>query len=250
MAFDAQDLVKQALERHPGKLSVSCSFGKDSMVVLHMALKVNPDIPVTFANTGVEFPETLDFKERMKDEWNLNLYESKPIKSFWECVDSYGIPKPRGKDHAPKCCKYCKEKPMQILQESLGMVGYFTGLTSAESRQRKLIAMRYDNEKAPRMEYEDVKFCGQRWHNIGENMWKYHPIMYWSEKDVWDYHGKNNIPHNEVYDKWGGIYDRVGCLPCTAYLNWDKKLSVSHPTLFHIMKVKGDSSWRQLGDFM
>ena len=70
MVFDAQDLVKQAIERDKSNIAVACSFGKDSMVVLQMALKIDPNIKVIFENTGVEFPETIKFKNKIKKEWN------------------------------------------------------------------------------------------------------------------------------------------------------------------------------------
>ena len=79
--FEAADLVRQAIERHKGHIAVACSFGKDSMVVVRMALDVDPNIIIIFENTGVEFRETINFKNRMKVEWNLNLHETKPLKS-------------------------------------------------------------------------------------------------------------------------------------------------------------------------
>ena len=39
MVFEPQDLIKQAIERHKEQIAVACSFGKDSMMVLKMALK-------------------------------------------------------------------------------------------------------------------------------------------------------------------------------------------------------------------
>ena len=238
--FDAPDLIKQAIERHGDNIAVACSFGKDSLVVLHMALKINPDIKVIFENTGVEFPETIEFKEQLKKEWNLNLYETKPLKSFWDCVKVYGLPKKRkqgGKgSNSPKCCHYLKEEPARILQQKLGVKAIITGLQACESRSRKLIAKRYDNKKAPYMVKDDIEFCSQRWFTISTGMWNYHPIMLWSTKQVWDYINQNDLPINSVYQKWNKVYDRCGCLPCTAYLNWEKKLSKSHPALYRRLK--------------
>ncbi|MBD3355071.1 phosphoadenosine phosphosulfate reductase family protein, partial [Candidatus Woesearchaeota archaeon] len=85
--FDAEELTKQAIERYKENIAVACSFGKDSIVVLHMALKYKPDIKVMFNNTGVEFPETIKYKEMLVKKWNLNLIETKPIKTFWQCVE-------------------------------------------------------------------------------------------------------------------------------------------------------------------
>ncbi len=250
--FEALDLVKQAIIRHGDNIAVACSFGKDSMAVLHMALSVKSDIPVIFENTGVEFVETIRFKNRMKVEWNINLYETKPLKTFWQCIEEYGLPKTRkrgGKgSNAPKCCFYLKEKPALILQRELGINAIFTGLQACESNSRSLIAMRYDNKKAPYMSKDDVEFCSQRWYTRSTNVWNYHPIMLWSTEQVWEYTAKNKIPINEVYTKWDGIYPRCGCLPCTAYLSWGKRLSISHPRLYnHLINLKREGQLGLLG---
>jgi len=240
MSFEAQELIKQAIERHGEHIAVACSFGKDSMVVLKMALNVDPNVKVIFENTGVEFPETIKYKEKMKKEWNLNLFETKPLKSFWELIDKYGLPsirKQKGKgSNSPKCCHYLKEKPALILQRKLKVNAIITGLQACESRSRGLIAKRYDNKKAPYMSKDDVEFCSQRWYTRSTAMWNYHPIMLWSINEVWKYIKDNNIPINEVYIKWNKIYPRCGCLPCTAYTSWEKRLSISHPKLYRKLK--------------
>ena len=257
MTFDAQDLVKQAIERHGDHIAVACSFGKDSMAVLHMALQVDPNIKVLFENTGVEFPETIAYKERMKKEWNLNLYETKPLKTFWECANEYGLPKCRktgGKgSNSPKCCQYLKEIPGMRLEKELGVNAVITGLQACESRSRSLLAKRYDNGKAPYMEKkfndEIVEFCSQRWYTKSTNKWSYHPIMLWSIDDVWSYIKEQNIPINPVYKKWGGIYPRCGCLPCTAYKSWEERLSISHPKLYRKLKQMQDPKQEILAVF-
>ena len=250
--YEAKELIKQAIQRHKGHIAVACSFGKDSMVILKMALEVDPNIPVIFENTGVEFSETIKFKDKIKKEWNLNLYETKPLKTFWDCVKLYGVPKPRkqgGKgSNSPKCCHYLKEKPALILQRKLGIKAIITGLQACESRSRGLIAKRYDNKKAPYMSKDDVEFCSQRWYTRSTDMWNYHPIMLWSIKDVWDFIKKENIPINEVYTKWNGLYPRCGCLPCTAYISWEERLSKSHPKLYLTLKKLQDPNQKVLGE--
>ncbi len=256
--FEVDDLIRQAIKRHGDRIAVACSFGKDSMVVLQKALVYNPNIKVIFENTGVEFLETIHFKNRIKKEWNLNLHETKPLKSFWQCIEEYGLPTTRksmGKgSNAPKCCHYLKEKPGLIMQRELGINAILTGIQACESRSRTLIAMRYDNKKAPYMSKDDIEFCSQRWYTRSTDTWMYHPIMLWSIKDVWDYTAGNNIPVNEVYTKWDangetntdvipgeGLYPRCGCLPCTAYLSWQERLSISHPRLYnHLINIKGE----------
>ena len=253
--FKAQELIKEAIERHGDHIAVACSFGKDSMAVLHMALKINPHIKVIFENTGVEFPETIRYKNMMKEKWNINLYETKPLKTFWQCLDKYGLPSTRktsGKgSNSPKCCHYLKEKPGLILEKELGINAIITGLQACESRSRKLIAKRYDNKKAPYMSKEfdgdTVEFCSQRWYTRSTGIWNYHPIMLWSIKEVWDYTKENNIPINEVYTKWNGIYPRCGCLPCTAYTSWRDRLPISHPKLYAKLIKLEDPKQMKLG---
>ncbi len=243
--FEAEDLIKQAIKRYGDAIAVACSFGKDSMVVLHMALKYDPNIKVIFENTGAEFKETIHFKNRMKKEWNLNLYETTPLKSYWQCVEEYGLPTVRKKggkgSNAPKCCHYLKERPGLILQKELGVNAIITGLQACESRSRTLIALRYDNKKAPYMSKDDVEFCSQRWYTRSTATWGFHPIMWWTTEQVWQYIADNNIPINEVYTKWNGLYPRCGCLPCTAYISWADRLSISHPKLYkHLISIKGE----------
>jgi len=240
--FEAEDLVRQGIKRHGNHIGVACSFGKDSMVVLHMALKVKPDIKVFFNNTGIEFPETIKFKEKLKKEWNLNLIEMRPYKgmTFWKCVEKYGLPEFRGgksKNRTPKCCYYLKEKPAITAYGKEGIVAIFTGIMASESRNRHLLIQRYDKSVDLK---DDVKFCGQRYFARTWNIWKYHPIAYWSEEDVWNYIEEHDIPVNPVYTKWNGIYNRLGCLPCTGHRNWERKLSKSHPKLYLKLKRMQD----------
>jgi len=233
--FEAKDLVKQAIERHGDNIAVACSFGKDSIVVLHIALKYDPNIKVMFNNTGVEFPETITYKKMLVRKWDLNLIETKPIKGFWECVNEYGIPQVRGKgkNRTPKCCYYCKEKPAMVSFKENKVVAVITGLMAEESRNRRLLAIRYNNTD---QEKDDIMFCGQRYYAKSWGLWKYHPLMYWKEKEIWSYIKNNKIPINPVYTKWGGLYPRCGCLPCTAYKSWEERLSKSHHNLY--LKLK------------
>lgn len=272
MTFEAQDLIKQAIDRHDQHIAIACSFGKDSIKVLKMALNVDTNVKVIFENSGVEFPETIRYKEQTVKEWGLNYSETKPLKTFWQCLNEYGLPQIRkggGKgSNAPKCCHYLKERPAMLLQKKLGVNAVITGLQACESNSRRLLALRYDNGKAPYMKKsfndEVVEFCSQRWYTKSTGCWNYHPIMLTSTKEVWDWTLKNNIPINPVYWKWdieGNVYEslpdiivhkkgylllngikalypRCGCLPCTAYINWEKRLSVSHPKLYEMLKER------------
>ena len=90
--FTVKKMILQQIEKYMSQHSnpvVACSFGKDSLVVLHMVRQINPDIPVIFNNTLSEFPDTLLFKRQLQEKWTLNLVEAKPLDgwNFWKIVD-------------------------------------------------------------------------------------------------------------------------------------------------------------------
>jgi 3'-phosphoadenosine 5'-phosphosulfate sulfotransferase (PAPS reductase)/FAD synthetase len=236
MSFEADELIRQAINRHRGHIAVNWSGGRDSTAVLHMALKEDPQIIVIFENTLCESGETWRYIRMLAREWNLNLHITKPEKTFWQCVREYGLPTIRGTDnvsHSPKCCQYLKERPGDAMKKKLGIVAYFTGLMKEESHQRFLTLTRYDTGGKS---HDEIAFCAQRYYKKSTNEWAYHPIANWPSEDVDQYYKDNNLPINQFYVKWGGLYKRSGCLLCTAYSSWEDRLSISHPFAYRRLK--------------
>lgn len=230
-------IISRAINKFNDDCAVSCSFGKDSLLVLKKALEIKPDIKVLFCNTLNEFPETIELMRRLKDEWNLNLIETRPYKNmtFRKCLDKYGLPKIRLKgsnSHSPRCCWYLKEKPAIEAIKEYNIKCLLTGLTEAESYNRFLLSKRYEKCSMEKdgLHYTSFYYFAKTW-----NVWKFHPIMKLKEKEVFDLTTKLNIPLNEVYTKWDCIYRRCGCLMCTAYLDWEKKLSITHPNIYKFL---------------
>lgn len=232
---------------------VATSFGKDSGVALHLARQVMPDIPCVFNNTLVENPDTIRFKKRLVDEWNLNLVEVKPLNgwTFWKVVEKYGFPvgQRRGGSATTKCCYYLKKAPMKRAMKEHGWDLVIDGMSIYESRQRYL---NFIHPKNPRTD------PGYRF-NKGWNCHKYSPIWNWKPSDVWDYIEHHNLPYNPYYDKElsdnprftkrghrdKGFYRclRVGCWPCTIPLkyepDWTKHLRMFYPHLYKLLLKKG-----------
>lgn len=228
--YEPQELIKEAIEKFGDQVCVSCSFGSCSVVVLHMALQVNPKIKVVFNNTGVEYPETYAYRDLLKKDWNLNLIETKPIKSFWQCVKEYGFPLSRtpgqwrnreDKSLKPKCCIYLKEKPMAKATKEHHIRASLTGLRCAESQVRMFTL-------GQRGQSYDTKKWGM--------LWRYHPIGFWTHKQIWNYLKEHNIPINQIYLKGK---DRSGCMPCTGFLYWEKQLSKANLKMYrYVQKLR------------
>lgn len=69
-----------------GDVCVSFSGGKDSTVLAHLVHQEYPDVPLVFANTGLEYPEIQAFARRMGAEF------VRPKMSFSEVISRYGYP--------------------------------------------------------------------------------------------------------------------------------------------------------------
>ena len=65
----------------------SFSGGKDSTVLLHIARQMFPEIKAVFSNTGLEFPETVNFVKTFD-----NVDFVKPKMSYMSVIKKYGYP--------------------------------------------------------------------------------------------------------------------------------------------------------------
>ena len=213
----ARQLVRFFCNFFPKNCAVSCSFGKDSTVVLALVREVMPEVPVIFNNTGVQYGETYRFKSHLVEEWNLNLIETKPIKSFWEVADKYGLPD--GKKKSDRCCDYLKEIPYRKVVKKYGFAVSFTGITVLESRHRMF----------------HICESGQAYYSRKDNVMKVHPIAFWTPQEVWDFINRVRIPVNPAYEKYG--IERLGCVPCTSHKMWREQMAKVNPKLYaHIQR--------------
>jgi len=80
------EVFKQAEWIEPQNRFVFWSGGKDSTVALHLILRAWKDPKVVFVDTGITLPETLEYINKLKEEWNLNVTILKPEINFWEYV--------------------------------------------------------------------------------------------------------------------------------------------------------------------
>lgn len=217
----ALKLIENAIKKTSNPC-VAFSCGKDSTVVKYLVELLLPDIRSVFNNTKVEFKETNRFKKTIK-----NLDETLPIKTFWKCVELYGLPvvKQKAKSHGNRCCYYLKEKPAMIYYKENEVDLAFTGLTMAESRSRMMV-----------LKYRGPLYYAKSW-----KVWKCHPIWDWTEAEVWRYIREKGIRYNPCYDP-PRCAVRCGCEPCTAYLSWKKRLARENFKMLKVvLKLQGQS---------
>ena len=225
----AANLIEKALCKHK-KAVVACSFGKNSMAVLHLVRQINPNVYVLFNNTFMEYPETYAFKKEITSKWHLNLIETKPTRTFWWVVENYGFPlfsRKGYKDASKNCCRYLKEYPLGKILRKYKFDLYFTGLSRFESRLREFSAKKY----------------GSYFYSTTNKHWKCHPIQNWTNDDVWAYHDIYKLPYNPFYDKIApeGFILRTGCWCCTIPIKYGKIefLRINYPHLWKLLLNRG-----------
>lgn len=89
----AIDVISTFVNRRGGldKVYISCSFGKDSLVLLDIAKRVYPDILAVFCNTGMEHPSVIKMANSDKSKGG-NLKIIRPTMKVKEVFANYGFP--------------------------------------------------------------------------------------------------------------------------------------------------------------
>ncbi|HUU77325.1 MAG TPA: phosphoadenylyl-sulfate reductase [candidate division Zixibacteria bacterium] len=179
----SEELIAMAIEKYGEKVEVACSFGKDSIVLLHLALKVKSDIPVFTIMTPYKPKETFEYKDQMIKYYNLNIKE----------YMSKEQPDPDlPKTNPDKCCQIFKVEPTKEAVKKLD--AWICGLRNTEGRTRK-----------------DYQFVEEK-----DGLVKINPILNWTELDVWRYIAINKIPVHPYYAKG---FRSLGCEPCTTIVS-------------------------------
>jgi phosphoadenosine phosphosulfate reductase len=191
---------------------VSFSGGKDSLTTLDLTRSaVKKPLKVFFANTGIEFPETVEFVRGFCKKNNIDLVEVEAKEAFWENLPSFGPP---AKDFR-WCCKVCKLAPINSVIEECVRDGRkcitIDGKRRYESFIRARIAPKEENPFIP----------GQV---------SVFPIREWRAIEIWLYLYYRKLDYNPLYDLG---FERVGCWLCPAELGAEyQRFSELHPELF------------------
>lgn len=228
------DLIQKALEKSTYPV-VSFSGGKDSTVLLHLVMKVaGNSVPVLHINTGVEFPEAINFRDKLVKEHNLTLYEQPAFpETFWSVTEKYGFPINqrgfKGGEATTKCCYYLKKKPLHRAVKKYQIDLNFTGIRAVESHHRAIVR----------------KTHGDYYFNKRHKFYSCHPIMHWTNKEIEEYINKEGILLSPIYNKTlpekPNYRLRTGCWACPQGWNSGKALWLKkhYPNFYNTLMKKG-----------
>lgn len=176
-AAPAEEVLAYALERFHPRLTMACSFQKEESVLVHMLTRLEPSARVFTIDTGVLFAETLETWKRFEERFGVAV----------EVIDARSPDEPWT---ASRCCGAAK---VEALERGLsGVEAWITGI------RREQAPTRAAAEKLQRDERRGI--------------WKVNPIADWTEKDLWRYIHKHDLPYHPLHDQG---YSSIGCAPCT-----------------------------------
>lgn len=180
--FDKQTAVERvlwSLTHLPEQFVVSSSFGAQAAVTLHLVTQEMADIPVVLVDTGYLFPETYRFIDELTERLALNLHVYRAANSpAWQEA-RYGDRWTQGAAGIAAYNEENKVAPMKKALRELNAGTWFAGLRRSQSRSR---------ENTPFLEWSG-------------NRWKVHPIADWTDRDVYKYLKRNNLPYHPLWEQ-------------------------------------------------
>jgi phosphoadenosine phosphosulfate reductase len=186
---EPQDILRWASEEFQPGLTMACSFGGPSgMVLLDMVMKIDPSVEVFYLDTDFLFPETYHLRDVCEQRYGF-----KPIG-----YKSLLTPEAQAAGHGAElwasnpdlCCDLRKVEPNVRALE--GKTAWVSGMRRDQSKTRANVAI---------VDW-DEKF----------GLVKLNPLATWDEKQVWGYIMANAVPYNELHDRG---YPSIGCTNCT-----------------------------------
>jgi phosphoadenosine phosphosulfate reductase len=181
----AAERVRWALEHLPGAHALSSSFGAQAAVSLHLVTRLAPSVPVILIDTGYLFPETYRFVDELAVRLELNLKVYQPSVSPAWLEARHGRLWEHGLEGIERYNELRKSEPMQRALGELGIGTWFAGLRRDQSRSRRRI--------------RPVEFRDGRW--------KVHPILDWTDRQVFDYLRRHDLPYHPL---WHDGYVSIG----------------------------------------
>ena len=186
-ALSAEDVLCWAHEEFGDRLCLTCSWQKQSSVLVHMVSELSLDVDVVALDTHLLFSETYETRDRVAERYGLSLV-TPDVLTVAEQHEREG---PNLWESNPdRCCRIRKVEPLMRALDPYE--AWISGIRRDESPSRA------STRKIERSERYDA--------------WKVNPLADWSEERVWRYIAANEIPYNPLHDTG---YRSIGCIPCT-----------------------------------
>lgn len=203
------------------------SMGKDSTVLLHLIKKAIKDMPlIIHIDTKNKMPKMIEYRNNFLSSNNYdniicinNKYDVDNLNKIDCCYNLKTIPLNDVIYNTDKCDKYkvINHKLVKINQKHQ-IKALFVGIRYDEEqtrRKEKIFSKRYKNDWD--IEHPQLQIWNFFSYDYDENShYRVHPLLHWTEIDIWKYIKKYDIEYLDYYNSDGNYrYRTLGCQCCT-----------------------------------
>ncbi len=184
-----EEILGWAVDTYGTRMALACSFGGPTgMVLLDLALRLEPRLPVFYLDTGLLFPETYALVEAVAARYGVTPIPVQSALSIDEQAAAIG-PALWARD-PDRCCDLRKVRPQRAFLSAYD--AWATGVRRDQAATRRATPV-------------------LSWDARG-GLAKVAPLASWNERDVWTYINRHGLPYNPLHDQG---YPSIGCTHCT-----------------------------------
>ena len=222
------------------------SIGKDSTVLLWLTRKAffgHVPFPLVHIDTNFKIPEMIEYRDRLAHEWNLMMIVGKNEEALEQKLTF-----PDGNVDRIACCRNLKTKALintlngkwkrlrynhhsgkyEIDRNTEPYTGVIVGARADEEGSRS--KERYFSPRDTYSEWDVGDQPPEFWNQYktdfapGTHL-RIHPLLDWTELNIWEYIERENIPTVSLYYNHGDgkRYRSLGCWPCTHSIDSQSK---------------------------
>ncbi|MDD4909428.1 MAG: sulfate adenylyltransferase subunit 2 [Candidatus Omnitrophica bacterium] len=189
------------------------SIGKDSTTLLWLCRKAffgKIPFPIIHIDTGYKFPQMYKFRDIYAEKWGLDLIVGRNEKAIEK-----GSSPEKGR---LECCDLLKTEALKQTIAGHDLKALLLGIRRDEhgirAKERYFSPrddkFRWDYQNQPAELWEHYKSSLEK-----EGHFRVHPLLHWTELNIWQYIKREKIPVTGLYFARGGKrYRSIGCVPC------------------------------------
>jgi phosphoadenosine phosphosulfate reductase len=183
-----QEILRWAVEVFHPRLTMATAFGAEGCCLIHMLAEIEPSVHIFNLETGYQFPETLELRERIKERYGIEVELVRPELTIAEYEAAHGGP--LYTNRPDQCCHDRKIIPLRR-----AIAGHDAWISAIRRDQTV-------HRAAAGVVQWDAKF----------GLVKINPLLSWTKGDVWSFVLEHDVPYNPLHDEG---YPSIGCWPCT-----------------------------------
>jgi len=186
-AMSAEDVLRWAYSEFGDRMCLTCSWQRQSSVLVHMVSELGLEIPVVELDTQLFFRETYETRDRLVERYGLDLIRPEVVSVAQQALAEGPNLWERDPD---RCCHIRKVEPLERALAPFD--AWISGIRRDQSPTRA---------GARKVEWSERY-----------GVWKIQPLADWNARRVQAYIVVNEIPYNPLHDAG---YPSIGCIPCT-----------------------------------